>query len=653
MSDSQINDGHNGFEPMGVTSQNGINKFSVWGFIKGFGKLVIGFLFLIQGLIGLFFLLALIGVFSTVAGNLGGNNDKAQLTIANDSAFLFNPRGIITEVAPPQDNLEAMFQEAYGVREPRRISLSDAVKTIRAARDDKRIKAMVLDLDNVGIAGTSKAYALIDEIKAFKEADKKVYAVGNYFGQTQYLIASHADEILLNKSGAVSIYGYGVYRNYYKSLLEKLKITSHVFRVGTYKAAVEPQLRDDMSPAAKEANLEFVGELGQRYIREVGASRGLNAEDIHQFADEYHLGMAEFKGNKPEAVKALGLVDQVTKPSDMRKYLAEIFGAGEKKKDYKHVSFDPYLRSLIKRPVAQANKIAVVTAAGAIMPGKSRIGQTAGSTTIVKFLDQARKDDKIKAVVLRVDSPGGSAFASELIHDALTQIKEAGKPVIVSMGSLAASGGYLISAPADEIWASPSTITGSIGIFASFSTFENLAAEIGVNTDGVGTTSQAAILGAGIGALPETTASAFQSSVEHGYDSFLSIVAEGRGLEKSYVDSVGQGRVWTGQKALELKLVDKLGTLDDAIVAAAKRANIEDYEVTRFQDRRTPFEKLFGGVAAKAIHVTGLHKTIARHRQSGIGEILRAYDKHAEFLSSFDDPNHLYLRCLECEGITQ
>ncbi len=657
MSDSGINGQSSDFNHnrSSVTRQNSINNMSIWGFIKGFGKLIIGFLLLLQGLIGLFLLLMIIGLFSGFSGSMNASNDSASVTIEQGSAFLFNPKGIITETAPEQDNFGVVLQQTLGGTDPSQIALSDAIKTIRAAKKDDKIKAMVIDLDQVVISGTSKAYALIDEIEAFKEADKKVYSVGNFYGQTQYLIASHADEILLNKSGGLSIYGYGVYRNYYKSLLEKLKVTSHVFRVGTYKAAVEPQLRDDMSPEAKTANLEFVSSLWDRYINDVAESRGIDVATVHQFADQYNVIMQRYKGDNTGAAKDLGFVDQVMMPSKIRKYLIDIFGEGDKKRDFKYVSFSKYLRSLNTPTKADGgeNKIAVVTVAGTIMPGETQVGSVAGSNSIVKYLKKARKDDSVKALVLRVDSPGGSAYASEVIHDAILEVKDAGKPVIVSMGSLAASGGYLVSAPADEIWAAPTTITGSIGIFAAFTTFENLASEIGVTTDGVGTTSQAAILGTGIGALPDTTAQALQLSTEHGYESFLKIVADGRGLERDYVDSVGQGRIWTGEKALELKLVDKLGNLEDAIASAATKANLNDYQVTRFEDRRTALEKFFSGAAASTVKATGLDQSLARHHNSGVGQVVKAFDEQAKFLSSFDDPNHLYMRCLACEGANQ
>ena len=634
-----------------ASDREGRQDFSVWGFIKGFGKLVIGFLLLIQGLIGLLLLVLLIGIFINVSGAFSGNNDQAALQIQDGSAFVLNPVGVIVEQAPESDPFEAIIADAYGIEEPSPIDLNDIVRTIRAAKDDKRIKAMILDLDSVVIGGTSKAYTIIDEIEAFKEGGKKVYAISDFYGQSQYLIASHADEVYLNDGGALSIYGYGVYQLYYKSLLDKLKVTSHIFRVGTYKAAVEPRLGDAMSEAAKEANLELIGSFWERYKGELAISRGIAPEQVHRYADAYNEVMREYKGDAAAAALGTGLVDKTYKPSEIREFLEETFGKGRDNKGFKGVGFRSYLKSLpaVSNDSGKAD-IAVITAAGTIVPGVSRSGQTAGSTTIVNYLEKARNDENVKAVVLRVDSPGGSAFASEVIHDAIVQLKTSGKPVIVSMGSLAASGGYLISAPANEIWAAPTTITGSIGIFAAFETFENLAAEAGVFTDGVGTTAQSSILGTGLGPLPAVTAEALQLGTEHGYERFLKVVADGRNLTRDYVDSVGQGRIWTGEKARDLKLVDKLGSLDDAIKAAASWANLTDYDVVRYEDRRTPFEKLFGGASASVVRMTGLHHTLARHQRSTLGQLVKAFDEHSDFLQTFNDPNHLYMRCLACEA---
>jgi len=628
------------------------NDFSVWGFIKGFGKLLIGFLLLIQGIIGLILLLLLLAVIGNVSGIFAGDNDRRAVAIAPGSAFVFDPVGVLVEEAPAADPFETLIEDAYGIQEPSPIALQDAVRTMRAAAADERIEAMVLDLDSLAIAGVSKAYVLIDEIERFKKSGKKVYAISDFLGQTQYLVSAHADEIHVSDFGGVSIYGYGIYRNYYKDLIDKLKITSHIFRVGTFKAAVEPQIRNDMSPEAREANRELIADFWKSYLDTIAETRSVSADRLTTYAGQYDAVMAQYNGDAAAAAEGFKLVDRVMSPSERRKFLVSTFGKGQKKAPFKGVGFQAYLRSLPAQAKPTGDRVAVITVSGVITPGPSQVGQNAGSKTVVDYLLKARDDKSVKAVVLRVDSPGGSAFAGEIMYDAIKDVKQAGKPVVVSMGSTAASAGYLIAAPANEIWAEPTTITGSIGVFAAFNTFENTAAEVGFYTDGVGTTAQSPILAAGLGPLPEVTKRALQSGVEHTYRDFLQTVAEGRGLETDYVDSIGQGRIWTGARAKELKLVDKLGGLEEAIQAAASWANLTEYSVERYEDRRTPFEKLFGGPTARLMAMTGMHKSIADWRASPFGKILREFEDEARLLTSFEDPQNLFMRCLECEAAT-
>ncbi len=383
----------------------------------------------------------------------------------------------------------------------------------------------------------------------------------------------------MNDYGNLLIYGYGSYGTYLKSFLEKLKVTSHVFRVGTFKSAVEPFIRDDMSPAAKEANIAFLNVLWRSYVDSVEGARGLQPGVVENYANNLAEILKTVDGDLGKAALEAGFVDGLLSRAEMNEKLKEVFGASKDGKSYKKVGFKRYLTSLDKDEDDGDPNIAVITAAGAIIDGDAPTGRAAGGDTIATQLRKAREDDKIKAVVLRIDSPGGSAFAADVVRDEMLALKAAGKPVVASMGSLAASGGYWIAADADEIWAAPTTITGSIGIFGYLNTFENTAAELGVFVDGVGTTNLSPILATGIGPLPQSAAEILQQSTENGYDRFLTVVGSGRGLDKSYVDSIGQGRVWIGERALELKLVDHLGDYDDAIAAAARLANLDKYDV--------------------------------------------------------------------------
>ncbi len=629
------------------------SNFTVWGFIKGFGKLLIGLLLLLQGLIGLVVLILFVGVLISVSNGVAGGKPAANAAIETGSALLFNPNGVLVEEAEVKDPFDQFVEDAYGVDEPSQIELSDVVRVIRKAKDDERIKGLVLDLSQFAVSSSSatKLHDVAAELDAFKASGKKIYAVGDYYGQEQYFLAAHADEIYMNNFGNVVLYGYGAYGTYIKSLLEKLKITSHVFRVGTFKSAVEPFIRDDMSPEAKEANLGFLSVMWDEYARSTETARKLPAGSVQRYADDLGSLLSQAGGDLAKTALDFGLIDGLKSRSEQLAFLKEQFGADKGGKSFKNVSFHRYLTAVGEEGDAgDKPNIAIVTASGIIIDGEAPPGQAAGGDTIASYLKRALDDENVKAVVLRVDSPGGSAFASEVIRDGVLALKKAGKPVVVSMGSLAASGGYWIASAGDEIWAAPTTITGSIGIFGYFTTFENTAAEIGVYVDGIGTTSLAPILATGIGPLPENAADLFQQSTEEGYERFLKIVSEGRGLEADYVDSIGQGRVWIGSKAIELKLVDKIGGLDDAVAAAAQRAGVEKYDVVDMIERPTPFERFMGHASVMAMRVAGLDKTEPGAAGVALKKLLAEAESAAGFLTSFNDPSGLYARCLACEG---
>lgn len=626
------------------------SNVTVWGFIKGFGKFLIGSLLVLQGIIGLVVLLAVVGIMTNVANGLGGNNDKVTVAIPDEAALVLNPNGILVEQAESVDPFQVFIEEAYGVDEPGQIEVHDLVRVIRNAATDKRITGLVLDLGNLQASSSSasKLHYVSDEIKKFKESGKKVVAIGDFYSQEQYLLAANADEIYMNDYGNLVIFGYGRYSTFVKSFLEKLKVTSHVFRVGTFKSAVEPFLRDDMSEEAKEANRAYLNVLWETYQTSIEEARGLPAGTIDNYANNLGDIMRGVNGDFAQAALQSKLVDGLISRADQQTKLIDYFGKDSDGDSFKNVGFKRYLASMKAKEDGKAPNIAVITASGVIVDGEAPAGQAAGGDSIASKLRKARKDDKVKAVVLRVDSPGGSAFASDIMRDEILALKKDGKPVVVSMGSLAASGGYWISADADEIWAAPTTITGSIGIFGYFNTFEQTASEIGIYVDGVGTSSLSPILATGIGPLPDSVSDIIQQSVENGYDRFLTVVGDGRGLEKSYVDEVGQGRVWIGERAKELKLVDKLGSYDDAIASAARLAELDKYDVVEMEEDSTPFEKFISGFSSQASLMFG-SDTIERTAKSPVGKLVKAAQDQLVFFEQFNDPNAAYARCLSCE----
>lgn len=624
--------------------------FSVWGFVKGFGKLLIGVLLLLQGLIGLVVMLMVVGVIVSVGNGLSGNNGADGPVIPKEAALLLNPNGVLVEQSETVDPFEQALQDAYGAPRPAQVEVHDLVKAVRAAAKDEKITGLVLDLGQLSIPtiSASKIHYLKGEIEKFKDSGKPVYAIGDFYSQEQYLLASSANEIFLHDEGSLILVGYGRYGTFMKSFLEKVMVTPHVFRVGTFKAAVEPFLRDDMSPEAKEANQAFLSVLWRTFARSVEAARGLDAGDIDAFANGYNDVLRQADGDFAIAALNAKLVDKLMSRPKQLEAMKAAFGESKEGDSFKNVGFRRYLASIKNESDGPAPNVAIVTVAGAIVDGEAPAGAAAGGDTIASYLKSALEDDNIKAVVLRVDSPGGSAFASEVIRDGVLALKAAGKPVVVSMGSLAASGGYWVSAPADEIWAAQTTVTGSIGIFAFFPTFEKAAGHWGVNVDGVGTSPLSSIYAAGIGALDEPVADVYQQSVEKGYRDFLNVVSEGRQLETAYVDTVGQGRVWIGEKALDLKLVDKIGNIDAAVEAAAKLAGLEDYDRVEMVKEISPLSLIFGNAAAKTMAALGVDKDRARAHQSMVGKLIVNIEKEVAFFDEFNDPSALYARCIAC-----
>jgi protease-4 len=627
------------------------HRSSVWGFIKGFGKLIIGILLVLQGVVGLALVLLLVGLFSNASTFMAGGGAPAA-NVPNDAALLINPNGVLVEESEPSDPFEAALQQAYGTEEPSQIEVGEVARAIRNAATDDRIKGIVLDLTYLYIPeiSASKAHYLAAALEEFKKSGKKIYSIGDYYSQEQYLLASRADEIYLHDKGSVVFVGYAAYDGYVKSFLEKILVTPHVFRVGTFKAAVEPFLRDDMSPEAKEANLAFLGSMWTAYKASVEKARGLETGSIDRFSNDFNSVLRESAGDLAQAALKSGLVDKLANRIEQKKAMVAAFGEADDDIGYTNVELSTYLANIGTEKDGKAPNVAIVTAAGTIVDGEAAPGVAAGGDTVAANLKTALEDDNVKAVVLRIDSPGGSAFASEIIRDGVLELKAAGKPVVVSMGSLAASGGYWIAAPGDEIWASPTTVTGSIGIFAFFPTFERAAEYWGVNVDGVGTTALSSLYATGVGPLEENVADIFQQSVEAGYRDFLDVVAEGRKLDAAYVDTVGQGRVWIGEQAVGLKLVDNLGDIDEAVASAAKRANLEEYDRVEIRETITPFEMWFGTAAARAMAFAGVEKENARETKSVIRKVIGAVEKKAQFFNEFNDPGALYARCMTCGG---
>lgn len=563
-------------------------------------------------------------------------------TVPEGAALVLNPAGVIVEQTRPPE-LEEILAEQI----PQEILLRDLQEAIERAKDDDRITALVLDLDRLVGGGAGALHALGRTIADFKQGGKKVIAMGDAYSQAQYLLAARADTIWMNPFGSVLITGYGTYPLYFAEALEKIEAKVEIFRVGTYKSAVEPLIRNDMSEAAKQANRALLAALWNGYLDDVTAARGLADGTVEDLIEEIVERLDAAGGDLAKLAADAGLVDRLLDRPGMIEAMRQEVGEAENgKAPYNGIGYARYLQATNGAP-ADANdaEIGVITVRGALVEGEAPPDQ-AGSDTIVRLIRQARTDDDVKAIVIRVDSPGGSAFASELIRQELAQAQAAGKPVVASFGSVAASGGYWISSSADEIWSLPETVTGSIGIFGLFISLDESLAAIGMNADGVGTTQLSGALDPRR-ELNDTTRRLLQRLIEHGYEEFLTRVADGRGMTRDAVDAVAQGRVWAGVDAKQLGLVDQLGGLERAAASAAAQAGLKEgeYQVRHIQQPLSQFQRLLNDLGRQAV-AWGL--VPAPRRPDPVTALARDLSERIETLAWLNDPRGAYALCLTC-----
>jgi protease-4 len=561
--------------------------------------------------------------------------------VPGQAALIIDPAGIIVERKTYKDTWDILLEDKS--QEIPETLLRDIGKAIQTAKYDERITVLVLNMDYLYGAGLAQLHYIGQQVEDFKESGKPVLAYGLGFSNGSYLVASFADEIYMHPYGAVFLTGYGVYPVFYKSALDKIKTKVHVFRSGPYKAYGEPYLRDDMSDEAKEANRAILDILWGEFVDQIAGARGIEPEAFQASYQTLAGDLRAVGGDLAQLPVEQGLIDGLMSEAEWGAYMAEMVGDNGYSEGYSNIHMAQYLEATAENGFFSGDQIAVVVARGGITFGENRNG-TAGSHTIIKQLREARLDDDVKAVVLRIDSPGGSLLASELIREQVELLKEAGKPVIASMGAVAASGGYWIAVPADEIWAQPTTITGSIGVIGIVPTFVGTLDAIGIHVDGVGTTPLSGdfMLGRPLSPLASEI---LQQSVENSYAQFVDMVAGYRGLEPEAVDAIGQGRVWSGQAAYEFGLVDSLGNLDDAIAAAGAAAGLSGYEVKYLEEEPDFSEQLAEFLTAN----TDLDLEQAHWRPGAVEGFMFEVRRTIERLGLLDDPSQVYVLCEMCE----
>ena len=598
-----------------------------------------GLIFLTQGLVSLiivFIMILLIGI---------SFDDGAQL-LPESAALKISPSGILVDQKTFISPIKKFLDESDTAAET---SIFELIDAIDYAATDPRITSLVLQLDYLASGSISKLEEVGEALVRFKFSGKPIVAIGDGYSQEQYYLASYADEIHLHPMGSVILEGYGRYTIYLKEALDKLRIKVNVFRVGTYKDAIEPFTRSSMSEASREHTSQWIHEIWNAYTTRVEGLRGLSKGSINDYANNLGKKLLKHQGNAAKLALDAGLVDKLSSRQEVMARLISLSGLADNG-GYQHIDSSNYLKHIEQQQKPSGNKIgmdqvALIVAKGVISEGDQPDGLI-GSESLSKLLRQAREDDKIKAVVIRIDSPGGSAFASEVIRQEIVSLRNFGKPVVISMGSVAASGGYWIAMGASEVWASPTTITGSIGVFGIIPTFEDTLQDLGVQSDGLGTTVLSDIFQLSR-PMSNHAKQIVQAGVDHTYSQFLTIVAEARSSSIEGVDLIAQGRVWTGRKALDLGLVDQLGGLTQSLDSAAKSANLDGYEIlklTRPLDFREKILQEIDGVNLGFL--VGVFPE--KWNPLSLTAKLKGLSKKLILMTELNDPRGIYLSCFEC-----
>lgn len=574
-----------------------------------------------------------------------------QLEITDESALFISPTGIIVEqVTPPESWQDLLFRTT----DEALIDIDDLLDSIDIAAADPRIKLIVLNLDQVTGISAAQAMRIGDALSAFRAQDKEVLAYTEYSGQFQYLTNSYADEVFLHPMGTVMLPGLGGDRLYFAKMLENLKVKMHVFRVGNYKSATEPFSRNDMSSLARQDALRLVGGLWQTIIKTMADNRGLAREDISTFANDYERLLAAAQGNGAQATLNQNLVDGLMTKSVFRQYVADRVGWQEDQLN--GIDYESYLmqqNGLGFVNDADESIIGILTAQGPIVESGMPKDDATIAQDLVEQIRRARDDARVKALVLRVDSPGGSAFASELIREELEAFQFTGRPVIASFGTVAASGGYWIAATADAIIAEPTTITGSIGVFGLVPNFADSLDAIGVNADGVASASLARGFSV-VGELSPQAQSILQLSVEHIYREFLAIVTRGRQMSPADLEAIAQGRVWSGLAAKDIGLVDEIGDLKQALEQAAELAGLTKWSSQELLPPLDP-QSLLMMQLMQASPLEPAGQAMSKHLSDQFrgslpwqDQWLKALRVDLSGLNVFNDPRHVYAMCLTC-----
>ena len=561
---------------------------------------------------------------------------SGHVPLPDGAVLLLKPQGNLVETTPSDDPFD-LLRSAEGERDTRLGDLIEA--TLRAAKDD-RIKLIAIETDALGSAPLAKLQELRAALNVARAAGKPIYAWGRHFTQSQYYLASAADQVMMPTDGFVLIRGFALYKTYFKGSLDAMGIKVNVFRAGEYKSFAEPYTRESMSDADREATKTLLEGAWDLYRQDVASARKIAPATLDDTIAHYRQRLEEAGGSPGALAKQAGWIDTFMTADAWKAFLTEKVGKSLLEEGYKRVSVEEYLTHVRGKSVAHADKLGLVVVEGTIVDGVSGMG-TAGAQTLVERIERLGQDKDVKALVVRIDSPGGSATASESIRRALIQVKAQGKPIVVSMSAVAASGGYWIATAGDTIYADPATITGSIGVFALYPEIGQPLNKLGMTVDGVATS---ALAGAFDPRRPldEDAAQALQMVINHTYQEFIDLVSKARSMPPEDVKKVAEGRVWTGVDAKAHGLVDMLGGLEEAVAEAAKRANLDKFERMEPKSELLPRERLIRWFTES----TGVKvRSVRQHAPSTAMLLEQQIKKDVTELWNWNDPLHTYTHC--------
>lgn len=607
----------------------------IWAFFKILGKTITVIRNIILNVI---VLLCIILILFSLAGK-----GKEATELDADTVLVLNISGNIVE----QKRLDTSFSETmdniFGHRQPAAETLlQDVIRAIKYAENDSRITLILLDISHLGACTLDQLQEIGAALNHFRAGGKKVIAAGDRYSQKGYFLASYASEILLNPTGSVDLHGFAASSLYFKEALDKLHVHCHIFKVGTYKSAVEPFSRNSMSDEAKEQNNVWLTALWEEYCNQLVANRDITRSSIDAVTNTPSLLLENSGGDMAELALHAGLIDAVTSRAEVRRRLADL-SAPDRTSGFRRIALARYLKQLPdaapKDPRQPA--VAILVAQGEIVNG-TQLRDRTGSETMLHLIRKAVQDETIKAVVLRINSGGGSVTASEMIREELQEIRDAGKPFVVSMSGIAASGAYWISAEADEIWAYPVTLTGSIGIFGIIPTFEDSLGHLGISSDGIGTTNLATAMNIAE-PLTDEMKKVIQMNIDNGYRKFIDIVANGRKMVPEEIEPIAEGRVFDGRTALQNGLVDRLGSLDNAVASAAAMAGLTDYSVQYLEEEESTADKLLKQIFEQAGRVALRFDPHSEVLQKAVRYAGRELEENPLLL--LQDPRSMYALC--------